>query len=224
MKPPVLPFKIEPMTLADIPTVVAIEHISYSMTWPSRAYEYELQHNDFAHYFVLRTSLLYPPQKEGEHFHQISNFSEQSHDRLRSPVPGHGEHSFTLQHTTIIGLSGFWLVAGEAHINTIAVHPNWRGLGLGEWLLLTLLDEGQALGAEVATLEVRPSNHMALALYHKYGFEQVARRLRYYSDNDEDALIFTTPPLALPDYQAMLTQRKVALFHRLAKIDRNQLE
>jgi hypothetical protein len=46
----------------------------------------------------------------------------------------------------------------------------------------------------------------------------VGVRPRYYSDNDEDAFIFTTPSLNLPDYQAMLTQRKVALFHRLAKI------
>lgn len=194
MRPATLPFKIEPMTLADISAVVAIEHASYSMTWPSRAYEYELQHNDFAHYFVLRTSLPSPPNQEAFNGDQ----------RLAT-----------------IGLAGFWLMADEAHINTIAVHPDWRGLGLGEWLLLTLLEAGQSLGAKMATLEVRPSNHSALALYHKYRFEQVGRRPHYYSDNDEDALIFTTSPLALPDYQAMLTQRKVALFQRLAKIDRN---
>jgi ribosomal-protein-alanine N-acetyltransferase len=210
------------MTLADIPAAVAIDHASYAMTWPLRAYEYELQHNDFAHYFVLRTSLPYPPQKVDEHFHQTSDISEQL--RLRSPVPGHGKYRLTPQHTTVIGLSGFWLMAGEAHIGTIAVQPDWRGLGLGEWLLLALLETGQGLNADVATLEVRPSNHVALALYRKYRFEQVGRRPRYYSDNHEDALIFTTPPLTLPDYRAMLSQRKVALFHRLAKIDRNQLE
>ena len=115
-------------------------------------------------------------------------------------------------------------MADEAHISTIAVHPDWRGLGLGEWLLLALLEAGQVLGAETATLEVRPSNEPALALYQKYQFEEVGRRPRYYSDNDEDALIFTTPPLALPDYQAMLAQRKIALFERLLKIEGNKPE
>jgi len=220
MHSPVLPFKIEPMTLADIPAVVAIEHASYSMTWPPRAYEYELQHNDLAHYFVLRTSLPHPPRKEGGHFHKSSLSYEHSPDHLRSPITGLGKIGLTFQHATVIGLAGYWLMAAEAHISTIAVHRNWRSQGLGEWLLLILLDKGQALGAEVATLEVRPSNHIALALYHKYRFEQVGIRPRYYSNNDEDALIFTTPPLALPDYQAMLTQRKVALFQRLAKIER----
>jgi ribosomal-protein-alanine N-acetyltransferase len=206
------------MTLADIPAVVAIERASYSMTWPTRAYENELRHNDLAHYSILRTSLPYSPPKEGSHYPQTANFSERSHNRLRSPVSGRGEYDFSFHPLRVIGLSGYWLMAGEAHISTIAVRPDWRGLGLGEWLLLTLLDKGQALGAEVATLEVRPSNHVALALYHKYRFEQVGVRPRYYSDNDEDAFIFTTPSLNLPDYQAMLTQRKVALFHRLAKI------
>lgn len=126
--------------------------------------------------------------------------------------------------SSVIGLGGFWLLSDEVHINTIAVHPTWRGLGLGEWLLITLLEEGQTLSARVATLEVRPSNHPALKLYQKYGFEQVGRRPHYYSDNDEDALILTTPPLASPDYQTMLHQRRANLFVRLSQIilDKNQ--
>jgi ribosomal-protein-alanine N-acetyltransferase len=198
---PVLPFTIEPMTLADLPAVVAIERVSYAMNWPMRAFEYELQHNQFAHYFVLRTSLPSEPIDPA-----FSKIGSESLGGQRSVVGG------------LVGLAGFWLMADEAHISTIAVHPDWRGLGLGEWLLLHLLEAGRTLGAAVATLEVRPSNHTALALYQKYGFEQVGRRPHYYSDNDEDALILTTPALALPDYQAMLAQHKVALFQRLVKI------
>jgi ribosomal-protein-alanine N-acetyltransferase len=188
------------MTLADIPAVVAIERASYSLTWPTRAFDYELRHNPLAHYYVLRTSLAYPPLNPSSA--PLSDFSG-------------GQPA-------LIGLAGFWLMADEAHISTIAVHPDWRGMGLGEWLLLALLEAGQALGAEKATLEVRPSNGPALALYQKYQFEEVGRRPRYYSDNDEDALIFTTPSLASPDYQAMLAQRKVALFARLLKIEGNK--
>lgn len=183
-------FKIEPMQPDDIPAVVAVEQASYSMTWPAKAYDYELKQNNLAHYFVLRVS---PP----------------------GPAAAEPESS-------VIGLGGFWLLSDEVHINTIAVHPTWRGLGLGEWLLITLLEEGQALSAAVATLEVRPSNHAALRLYQKYGFEQVGRRPRYYSDNDEDALILTTPPLASPDYQTMFHQRRANLLVQVSQINISQ--
>jgi ribosomal-protein-alanine N-acetyltransferase len=121
-------------------------------------------------------------------------------------------HYFVLRHTPpgesdIIGMAGFWLLADEAHISTIAVHPAWQRQGLGEWLLITLLQEAHHLDAVVATLEVRPSNRAALALYQKYKFEEVGRRRRYYIDNNEDALILTSPPLATTNYQTMLTQR-----------------
>ena len=196
-----LPVRIEPMTPSDIPEVIAVERASYSMTWPQKAYDYELQQNELAHYYVLRFS---NPQTN------TSPTLSSKHEKISTSDPP----------TTIIGLGGFWLIADQIHINTIAVHPTWRGLGLGEWLLITLLEAGQSLGAETATLEVRPSNHAAISLYRKYVFHQVGRRLRYYSDNGEDALIFTTPPLALPDYQAMLQQRKTTLFQQLAQIDR----
>lgn len=205
MSQPVLPFIIEPMTLDDIPAVVAIERASYSMTWPTRAFDYELRYNSLAHYYVLRTTLAHPPGKTSLDLTLPDTLSD--------------HWSLVTDQSSLIGLAGFWLIADEAHISTIAVHPGWRGLGLGEWLLLALLEAGLGLGAETATLEVRPSNQPALALYQKYGFAEVGRRLRYYSDNDEDALIYTTPPLASPDYQAMLAQRKIALFERLLKIE-----
>jgi ribosomal-protein-alanine N-acetyltransferase len=142
------------------------------------------------------------PQREASH-------SSVSGQENQSTLPGE---------SSIIGLAGFWLMADEAHISTIAVHPDWRGLGLGEWLLLSLIETAQTLNAQKATLEVRPSNQTALALYQKYHFEQVGRRPHYYSDNDEDALILTTPPLASLDYQTMLSQRQKALLQRLANL------
>ncbi len=121
--------------------------------------------------------------------------------------------------TTMIGVGGFWLIADELHIITAAIHPDWQGLGLGEVLLLTLLEAGLSLQAKTATLEVRPSNQSALMLYKKYNFQEEGRRPRYYGNNGEDALILTTPALNLPGYQAMLTRRKTKLFARLSKIN-----
>jgi ribosomal-protein-alanine N-acetyltransferase len=95
----------------------------------------------------------------------------------------------------IIGFAGIWLLVDEAHITTFAVRRMWRRHGVGERLLLALLDLARSRGAHEATLEVRPSNLPARRLYEKYGFKVVGTRTRYYSDDNEDALIMTTPSL-----------------------------
>ncbi len=95
----------------------------------------------------------------------------------------------------IVGFAGVWLMVDEAHITTFAVRKAWRRQGVGERLLLALLALAVARGAREATLEVRPSNHPARRLYEKYGFAVVGLRPRYYSDDNEDALIMTTDQL-----------------------------
>lgn len=184
------------MTLADIPMVTAMEQAAYAPNLPRRAYKDELEHNNLAYYFVLRTQIAESQANLNLHLADDS--------------------------AAIIGVAGFWLITTEIHIITIAIHPNWRGLGLGEWLLHTLIEKGQSLGADIATLEVRPSNYVAQSLYQKYGFQEVGRRTGYYSDNGEDALILTVPSLVLPDYQTMLTQRKSQLWQRLAQFGDGQ--
>lgn len=180
------------MHVDDIDTATAIEEAAFGYGLPPRDYHYELERNQLAHYFVL----LVHPARLG----------------LDQAVTQATGSDF------IIGLGGFWLIDDSAHIMTIAVRPRWRGLGLGEWLLLTLLKEGQSLGAEYATLEVRPSNRAAISLYQKYRFQEVGRRTAYYSDNGEDALILTTPSIVLTDYKVLLIQRKQQLTKHLGQI------
>ena len=82
---------------------------------------------------------------------------------------------------------------------------------LGERLLIALLDLALDRRATEATLEVRLSNLPARRLYEKYGFRPVGIRPRYYSDNNEDALIMTTEPLRSPEMIARLAERRAAL-------------
>jgi [ribosomal protein S18]-alanine N-acetyltransferase len=96
----------------------------------------------------------------------------------------------------VIGFAGLWVMVDEAHITTFAVDPRWRRRGVGERLLLAMLDLAAERRAREATLEVRLSNMPARRLYEKYGFRPVGIRPRYYSDNGEDALIMTTDALA----------------------------
>ncbi len=110
----------------------------------------------------------------------------------------------------ILAYGGMWLMVDEAHIATIASHPDWRGCGLGHGVLLALIDAAIERGATRSTLEVRLSNSVARRLYEQVSYRTVAVRRHYYQDG-EDALIMTTPPFADPELQALLeVQRGVA--------------
>ena len=111
----------------------------------------------------------------------------------------------------LIGFGGIWLMVDEAHVTTIAVRPTDRGRGIGTALLLALLQEARSGGAAVATLDVRVSNLGAQRLYERLGFLPAGRRLRYYDDNGEDALIMTTPPLESPEQRAREARAAAAL-------------
>ena len=111
----------------------------------------------------------------------------------------------------VVGYGGMWLMVDEAHITTFAVHPAWRRQRIGERLLLAFLDLAVARQAHEATLEVRLSNLPARRLYEKYGFRPVGLRPRYYSDDNEDALIMTTEPLADPRMRERLQRLRAEL-------------
>lgn len=89
----------------------------------------------------------------------------------------------------LIGYAGMWMILDEAHVTNIAIIAGYRRQGLGERLLLELMDLAKQLGAGSMTLEVRPSNTAAQKLYRKLGFEKRGIRRQYYSDTKEDALI-----------------------------------
>jgi len=93
--------------------------------------------------------------------------------------------------TDVVGMIVVWLIVDEAHIATLAVHPEYRGRSIGRKLLYVAVRECIAWGARMATLEVRESNIAAQALYRDFGFDLVGRRPHYYIDNNEDALIMT---------------------------------
>lgn len=118
----------------------------------------------------------------------------------------------------IVGYAGFWLMGDECHVSTIATHPDWRGRGLGELLLLNMLFMANEQAAQLVTLEVRQSNLAAQALYHKYRFAIVGERRRYYKDTGEDALIMTYEPMNGRYYQFLLHQQ-TTLFARLQNED-----
>lgn len=89
----------------------------------------------------------------------------------------------------VIGYGGIWLIVDEGHITNIAVHPSFRGLGIGKLLVEGLIEICKNRGISRMTLEVRKSNKIAQSLYKKYGFRECGIRPGYYTDTKEDAII-----------------------------------
>src|SRR4029450_565807 len=127
------------------------------------------------------------PAASGDLFGRIGRF-------LRPAEPAHTPE-LEEELRSIVGYAGIWVMTDEAHVTTIASHPELRGRGVGELLLLALIRSSMEIGARWMTLEVRASNMVAQNLYRKYTFKEMGVRRRYYSDNGEDALVMWTDAL-----------------------------
>lgn len=192
-----LPYALMPMEVEDIPTVSLIERNVFTLPWSTNAFTYEIKHNPASDYLVLK----YVPWMEAKNKGGLS-------ERVRRLFrPG--------EDISLVGYGGFWILVDEAHICTIAIRPEWQGRGLGELLLLALMEQAMKRDAQVVTLEVRISNLKAQNLYLKCGFKTVGKRKGYYSDNHEDALIMTTDAINTPAFQAKFWQLADELRDRL---------
>lgn len=171
---------VRPMTLEDIDRVVVLDRLAFPNPWPPHTYRHEILSNRTSTMLVLEAAdaAAHGGEPGGSLFSRFIG--------RRSP-----EHSSD----PLVGYSGFWKIADEAHISTIAIHPDWRGHKLGELLIWTMFHLAMQQDARMMTLEVRVSNDVALNLYHKYGFEITGKRRNYYRDNLEDAHVMTAAPL-----------------------------
>jgi ribosomal-protein-alanine N-acetyltransferase len=204
-------FYVDRMSVADIQEVIEIERQSFSLPWPPNAYKRELQDNRTAHYIVVRRQdpgrTPPAPQPKQDEPRGLLGFLKSLGGTTPS-TPRQGP-------PTLYGYAGLWLMVDEAHITTIAVRPEFRGKGLGELVLCGLVDTALEVSARILTLEVRVSNTVAQNLYLKYGFKQSGLRRRYYSDNNEDALIMTAENIHAPVFLNNYKLLKNSLLRKL---------
>ncbi len=92
----------------------------------------------------------------------------------------------------ILAYIGYWGIFEEAHITTLAVHPEYRRKQLAQILLIKTFEECYKDMIKYVTLEVRESNYSAISLYEKFSFESIGVRKNYYQDNNENAVIMFT--------------------------------
>jgi len=194
----------------DVAQVTEVDREAFPTLWPPVNYERELE-NRLAHYIVacdegerVEESEVVVSLEEnlsglGSRIRRLFNYNR----FFRYEPPESGKQYIT-------GFAGFWIMAGEAHITNIAVRKLHRRQGIGELLLISMINLATELNARIITLEVRTSNTTAQSLYYKYGFNQAGLRHNYYIDNKEDAVIMSTENITAVPFQAQLQRLKQA--------------
>ena len=198
------------MTREDAGQVSDIEREAFPTQWPPLNYHYELQ-NRAARFFVAcddsrslgKSEVSDPPVKTATGL--MPRLSRLFGGRRPPAI-----ETRSLVRHYIVGFVGLWIMAGEAHITSIAVREAYRQRSIGELLLISAISLAMEMKATLVTLEVRVSNTSAQHLYTKYGFVQVGLRRGYYTDNKEDALIMSIQDVTSDAFRACFQELKQA--------------
>ncbi len=203
-----------PIRREDIAQVTEIDREAFPTLWPPANYQHELQ-NRLAHYIVACDAERTVEEPETEatpksgFYRLVSKVRHLfNHNRFfGTELPPSGKEY-------VVGFVGMWIMADEAHITNIAVRQPYRRQGIGELLLISIIDVATELNARMITLEVRASNTDAQSLYHKYGFTRVGIRRGYYSDNYEDGILMSTENIISETFQTRLQELKQAHYQK----------
>ena len=192
------------MRKEDIPQVNEIDREAFPTLWPPTDYRHELA-NRLAHYIVAcdEEERVEEPEMKAVPQKGFSGLVSRLRRFFSNELPSSGRQY-------IFGFAGFWIMAEEAHITNIAVWEKYHHQGIGELLLISLIDLATELDARFITLEVRASNTAAQSLYSKYGFTQAGMRRGYYTDNREDGVLMSLENIASAPVQANLQRLKQA--------------
>jgi len=203
-----LSYYVRMMGKEDITQVTEIDREAFPTLWPPTNYQRELE-NRLARYIVAcdEVKVVEVPEVKAASERVISGLVSRVRQILNRDRYSNNELPPSVTQY-LMGFAGFWMVADEAHITNIAVREIHRLQGIGELLLISVIDLATELKAGIVTLEVRVSNNAAQKLYYKYGFTQVGLRRGYYIDDKEDAVLMSAENIASASYQAHLRQLK----------------
>jgi ribosomal-protein-alanine N-acetyltransferase len=199
----IMPFAVRPLKEADVHQSAEIERDAFPTLFPPTPFRRELKNRNLSFLVAWRRERVPanvqdsgPPGRRvglaGQRL--VGALLRNSRDVIGGSPTARGEQ-------LIGGFVGVLYMVDEAHIISVGVRSAFRRLGVGELLVIGAIEQAIARGSCVVTLEVRPSNSVAINLYHKYGFTKRGRRKAYYADNREDAIIMTTDPIQHPDYR-----------------------
>lgn len=203
-------YHIRLMRKEDVTQINEIDREAFPTQWPPPNYQRELQ-NKLARLIVacdeaktVEEPVVVTPPERG-----ISRLASRVMELLNADrLFGQRRPPTSNQH--VLGFAGIWVMADEAHLTNIAVRNRYHRQGIGERLLISMIDAAKEMRANTVTLEVRVSNTIAQSLYHKYDFTQTGVRSGYYTDNREDGVLMSTSSITSASYQERLQQLKQA--------------
>jgi ribosomal-protein-alanine N-acetyltransferase len=209
-----LPCYIRMMDKGDIAQVAGIDREAFPGLWPPANYRREME-NRLAHYIVAcdAEKTVEEPRVEVTSGKGLSGLWSGVR-RLFNDKRFFGEEMPSSSRDYIVGFAGFWIMAGEAHLTNIAVRESYRRQGIGELLLISVVDLAAELDTSIITLEVRASNTAAQNLYRKYGFVRVGLRRGYYLHEREDGVLMSTERVNSASFQEHFQQLKWAYASR----------
>jgi len=165
---------LRPMHLHNISPVTGIARRSFSSPCTARTYTYEITESEYSHMMVLTVPDDVPRQDMISRMMRLLGYAQANTE-------------------TVVAYGGLWHLYDEAHISTIASHPDYRRKGYGEIALVGMIQRAITLQAAYVALEVRVTNLNAQTLYTKHGFQISGIKPRYYSDNGENAYDMRLP-------------------------------
>ena len=128
-----------------------------------------------------------------EHLEQQCFTDPWTREQLSASFPDE-HHAFLLavdSQDNVLGYVAMIYVLDEGSISNVAVDSRFRKQGIGDALLIAMLENARRLSLSFVTLEVRESNDAAISLYAKRGFVPVGKRKNYYEHPKEDAVLMS---------------------------------
>jgi len=213
-------YAVRLMRIEDIPQVSEIDKEAFPTQWPTPPFRRDVNSRLTRYVVALEESNPCPSvevskyKAEGSLQRLVFKISHLLNKEHLSSDQGIAQNKHN-----ILGYASMWLMVDEAHLTSIAVRETHRHLGIGELLLISIINLAAQLNAHVVTLEVRASNLEAQALYEKYGFTRVGMRRSYYSDDGEDAVIMSTERISSGPYEARFQELKRNYVQRWGAIE-----
>jgi ribosomal-protein-alanine N-acetyltransferase len=183
--------------VADLDRIMRLERATFTDdAWPESAMRRELE-SEHGYYLVAIDDAPAGADATGRSADDAAG--ETAVDGVEGAEGDPAGHDETTLDPSLLGYAGLLAPkgGGQGDVQTIAVAPAARGMGLGRGHMHALITESRRRGIAELFLEVRADNPIARSLYRSLGFEEIGVRPRYYRHGIDAVLMRLAVPAAV---------------------------